>query len=104
MVPTLAADQAIGNNSGTPVGSIVGGVIGAAGGVALIIAGLVWYKRRHRRKARARSSELYNDVFYRDPYQHNDDWMRTSLDEEEFYMTQRQSWWSSMSSAFQKSK
>lgn len=92
-------------------------MIGGAAGVALIAAGLVLYKRRNRRQAVARSSEMYDDDFYGDPYRQNNEWMtggrftgtgegRTSLDDEEdFYRSQhRRSWWSSVSSVFQRSK
>lgn len=121
MIPTLALDT---NNdpdsvSSTPTGAIIGGTIGGVAGVALIAAGLILYKRRHKKQAMARSSEMYDNEFYGDPYQHNNEWMtggrytgtgegRTSLDDEhDFYRTQQQqrkSWWSSMSTVFQRQR
>lgn len=73
VIPTLALDSGEGSKSqssgSTPTGSIVGGVVGGAAGVALIVAGLVLYKRRNRRKIPAATFD--DDEFYGDPYQQN---------------------------------
>lgn len=120
MIPTLALDTT--NSEGgsgltSSTSAIVGGTIGGAAGVALIAAGLILYKRRQKRQMMAKSSEMYDNEFYGDPYQHNNEWMtggrftgtgegRTSLDDEhDFYTSQhRKSWWSSVTTVFQRSR
>lgn len=129
MIPTLALDSAgQQTNSGTPTGSIVGGVVGGCAGIALIVAGLVFYKRRHKRIPAATFDD---DEFYGDPYRQNNlsaanaggEWSgeefvggfpgtgeqhnTRTLDnddyEDEYYRQQngnRRSWWSSVSTLF----
>lgn len=79
MIPTLALDQNEGSgqqqNGSSSTGSIVGGVVGGAAGLALIVAGLVLFKRRNRKQTITREqqqSQMYDDEFYADPYRQNE--------------------------------
>lgn len=127
VIPTLALDRDAGgqSTSSSATGSIIGGVIGGAAGLALIVAGLVLYKRR--RSHIKEKTQMYNEEFYGDPYR-QDEWNNTEFnisgggfpgtgeqvqrmnpssmlddDDEDFYRSQqRRSWWSSMSSIFRR--
>lgn len=78
MIPTLALDTSDvqnGDGGGSSTGSIIGGVVGGAAGLALIVAGLVLYKRRSRKQTISREqqqSQMYDDEFYADPYRQNE--------------------------------
>lgn len=78
MIPTLALDTSDGeaqHNGGSATGSIIGGVVGGAAGLALIVAGIVLFKRRNRKQTISREqqqSQMYDDEFYADPYRQNE--------------------------------
>lgn len=78
MIPTLALDRSANGqqqDQGSPTGAIVGGVVGGAAGIALIVAGIVLFKRRSRKQTIAREqqqSQMYDDEFYGDPYRQNE--------------------------------
>ncbi|MBM6385830.1 MAG: hypothetical protein JSY10_17880 [Paenibacillus sp.] len=78
MIPTLALDTSDGEtqqNGGSATGSIIGGVVGGAAGLALIVAGIVLFKRRNRKQTISREqqqSQMYDDEFYADPYRQNE--------------------------------
>jgi hypothetical protein len=123
VTPTLALDNNNvsqgGSSTSTPTGTIVGGVVGAAAGVVLIIASLVLYKRRKKHTMTEADREMFDQEFYGDPYRHNNwsdyniptGYASTSVqmmkpdsvtNDVESYKTHRQSWWSSVSTVFQK--
>jgi len=62
-VPTATAPSH-GSGSNRNTSRIAGAVVGGIVGIALLSASVLWYLRRRRRRAEARSSQSMNDTLY----------------------------------------
>jgi broad specificity polyphosphatase/5'/3'-nucleotidase SurE len=60
----------------TSGGTIAGAVVGATAGVALLVSGVFFFRKRYKRGMlmRQQQSEIDNEDFYADPYQQGMTW------------------------------